>query len=244
MPRIDCRNFVAASRDEIADRAAEKQHQQRFAVAPLRAHFSESGQIFALIADDRNRVRYRRVRGGTTARRCAKFQSGSNRWAAFYTAPRESGVSCDRCRCRVRPLSHASAGPRRCPWHVRFSTRSSARVTPYSGRAVMTSKSAEPTLSYRYIDGNSFCGWCVRPAWTASAKGLANRGDRAGWIMTSPSMQRFYSPRGAQGTTRRDAAWVYRRERQPVGCWLAERGDMESLRIKKLIAADVASGER
>jgi hypothetical protein len=57
-------------------------------------------------------------------------------------------------------------------------------------------------------------------------------------------MQRFYSPRGAQGTTRRDAAWVYRRERQPVECWLAERGDMESLRIKKLIAADVASGKR
>ncbi|CAM2138164.1 hypothetical protein PT2222_100150 [Paraburkholderia tropica] len=51
-----------------------------------------------------------------------------------------------------------------------MSRRSSARVTPYSGKTVMTSNSAEPTSSYRYIDGNSFCGACVRPARTSAAK--------------------------------------------------------------------------
>src|SRR6202011_3774678 len=53
------------------------------------------------------------------------------------------------------------------------------------------SNTAEPTASYRYYDGNSFCGVCVSPARTSAAKVARSRSgdascDRAGWVMLAP----------------------------------------------------------
>src|SRR5215469_18659607 len=50
--------------------------------------------------------------------------------------------------------------------------RSSARVNPYSGSSQMTSKSADPTESYRYLEGNSFCPALPSPSQTSDANGL------------------------------------------------------------------------
>src|SRR5437868_4414817 len=85
-------------------------------------------------------------------------------------------TSCGRCST----ISAACAASR----------RSSARVTPYSGKTVITSKRAEPTSSYRYFDGSSFCGVWVSPARTSAAKAARRSGDasceRAGWVMLAP----------------------------------------------------------
>ena len=159
-------SVVAASLPKLPIVLPRNSTSKRFAVAARFAlDFGETGQIIALVTDDRNRARCRRVRACTTARRCAKFQSGSKKWGAFYTALRECGASCGRCRCRVRRPGHVVRQMlRRCPPRAPSAARSSARVTPYSGSAVITSKSAEPTSSYRYFDGSSFCGACVSPA--------------------------------------------------------------------------------
>ena len=126
------------------------------------------------------------------------------------------------------------------------SSRSSARVTPYSGSTVITSKSADPTSSYRYFDGNSFCGECVRPARTSAAKVERNTSgeascDRAGWVMLAPVVtfvERFVFRVGP------DLAWVridggMRDEAR--SCRRKERG--ESVRAMWLLArfTDIAN---
>ena len=55
--------------------------------------------------------------------------------------------------------------------------RSSARVKPYSGSSLMTSKSLEPSASYRYLDGSSFWLSFWRPAQTSAAAVLAEKPD-------------------------------------------------------------------
>src|SRR6516162_655829 len=51
----------------------------------------------------------------------------------------------------------------------RFNIRIPARLKPYSGRTQITSKSAEPTSSYKYLDGSSFCPGWLRPMTTSEA---------------------------------------------------------------------------
>ncbi len=44
-----------------------------------------------------------------------------------------------------------------------------ARLNPYSGRTQITSNSAEPTSSYKYFEGSSFCPGWLSPIITSEA---------------------------------------------------------------------------
>src|SRR5579871_1720574 len=54
-----------------------------------------------------------------------------------------------------------------------------ARLRPYSGSKQITSKSADPTSSYKYLEGSSFCPRVLSPT-TTSLANSASFGEVAG----------------------------------------------------------------
>ena len=51
-----------------------------------------------------------------------------------------------------------------------------ARLRPYSGKTQITSKSAEPTSSYRYFEGSSFWPGWLRPSTTSEQNSRSSSG--------------------------------------------------------------------
>ena len=81
-----------------------------------------------------------------------------------------------------------------------------ARLSPYSGSRQITSKSAEPTSSYRYFEGNSFCPGCESPSATSEAE-FRYRGSFARCAATfAVQLPWLNPPRSGRWRTRKDSA--------------------------------------
>jgi hypothetical protein len=92
----------------------------------------------------------------------------------------ESACSSSRVFCPLPlPSSATSTGAgssETISCESRCSNRIPARLNPYSGSKQITSKSAEPTSSYKYFEGSSFC-----PAWLSpTTTSLENSAITAG----------------------------------------------------------------
>src|SRR5689334_2657644 len=91
--------------------------------------------------------------------------------AAGATALPVASASFCRFRCRVPLQPPAWERVVRCrPQTVEAVVHQ--RVARIRADALMTSNKAEPTSSYRYFDGSSFCPRISRPARTSAAKSL------------------------------------------------------------------------
>ena len=74
--RTSRRKLIAGRPVKIPDRAAEKKHQQPFAVAPARGHFLQAVQIGALEADDADAIHLAEFLLAAMRARCPEISIG------------------------------------------------------------------------------------------------------------------------------------------------------------------------